>query len=158
MVIKPDDVRAFLSGQRIVVVGASDDASSFGRTILRTFRSKGYDTIPVNRCADTVDGLRCYHDVREVPGPVDGVVIVVTPGDAAEVVRACGARDVRRVWLFKGLGGAGAVSDEALALCEELGITVVPGACPMMFLEPVGWFHRLHRAARHANGSLARAS
>jgi hypothetical protein len=31
-------------------------------------------------------------------------------------------------------------------------------ACPLMFLEPVGWFHRVHRSLRHANKSLAKAS
>lgn len=39
------------------------------------------------------------------------------------------------------------------------GYDVVAGACPLMFLEPVGWFHRVHRAVRRANGALvARAA
>ena len=41
-----------------------------------------------------------------------------------------------------------------MALCHEAGVDVVEGACPMMFLEPVGWFHRLHRSMRHVNHSL----
>ena len=58
------------------------------------------------------------------------------------------------MWLFKGIGGPGALSDEVVRLCEDNGIDVVAGACPLMFLEPVGWFHRLHRSARRHNGSL----
>lgn len=40
------------------------------------------------------------------------------------------------------------------------GIDVVAGAgaCPLMFLEPVRGAHRVHRALRRANRSLARAS
>ena len=68
------------------------------------------------------------------------------------------AQGVESVWLFKGIGGSGAVTDEAMALCAENGLTVVAGACPLMFLEPVGWFHRLHRGVRRLNGSLATAS
>jgi hypothetical protein len=50
------------------------------------------------------------------------------------------------------------MSEEAVHLCRDHRVSVVAGACPLMFLEPVGWFHRLHRAARRLNGSLARAS
>jgi predicted CoA-binding protein len=98
------------------------------------------------------------HDLASVPGNVDGVVVMVGPARSAEVVRACAARGVERVWLFRGLGGPGAVSDDAVRLCSDHRIDVVIGACPLMFLEPVGWVHRLHRAARHANGSLERAA
>ena len=61
---------------------------------------------------------------------------------------------IDHIWLFKGLGGPGALSDDALAVCEDRGLDVVAGACPLMFLEPVGGFHRLHRAARKARHHL----
>jgi hypothetical protein len=61
------------------------------------------------------------------------------------------------VWLFKG-AAPGAVSDEAVQLCRDHNIAVIPGACPLMFLEPVHGVHRVHRALRHANRSLAKAS
>jgi predicted CoA-binding protein len=85
------------------------------------------------------------------------VIVMVGQDRAAGVVRQAVTRGVGHVWLFKGLGGDGAVSDEALALCEQHGIEVVAGACPLMFLEPVGWFHRIHRSARRHNGSLRAA-
>ena len=78
-------------------------------------------------------------------------------GEAAVgVVRACAARGVSHVWLFKGLGGRGADSDAA-ARVRRHDIAVVAGACPLMFLEPVGLVHRLHRSARRANRSLVRS-
>jgi hypothetical protein len=83
---------------------------------------------------------------------------MVSQAKSADVVRACAERGVTRVWLFKGLGGRGSVSDEAVELCEQHGIEAVAGACPLMFLEPVGWFHRLHRTMRQLNGSLTKAS
>jgi uncharacterized protein len=75
---------------------------------------------------------------------------------AADVVRAAAERGITRVWLFKGLGAPGAVSEEALDECASHGMKVVAGACPLMFLEPVGGLHRLHRAVRRVNGSLGR--
>ena len=42
------------------------------------------------------------------------------------------SRCAARVWLFKGLGGPGALSDEAVQLCHDNKIDVVAGACPLM--------------------------
>ena len=152
--VSNESVSRFLGGRRLAVIGASDDSSNFGGTIYRAFRDHGYTVVAVNPMCDTVAGDRCYHALAAVPGPIDGAVIMVSQAKAADVVRACVERDVPRVWLFKGLGGPGALSDEAVRICDEEGIDVVAGACPLMFLEPVGLFHRFHRGIRRLDGSL----
>jgi hypothetical protein len=50
------------------------------------------------------------------------------------------------------------VSEEALAVAHEHGLEVVAGACPLMFLEPVGWIHRVHRAARRMKRDVSTAA
>jgi uncharacterized protein len=157
-VIDPRVPQEFLAQRRIAVVGASDAKDSFGGTIYQELRDHGHDPVAVNPSADTVRGDPCYPDLASVPGDLDGVIVMVHRDRAADVVRDCVAKGVPRVWLFKGVGGAGAVSEEAVELCREHGIAVVPGACPLMFLEPVAWFHRVHRRMRRMNRSLARAS
>jgi len=151
-------IEAFLSGHRFAVVGASDDRRNFGNTVYRAMKDHGYDVVPVHQSAMQVEGDRCYADLHDVPGDLDGVVVMVGPARAAEVVRACADRGVRQVWLFKGIGAPGAVTEEALEVCRERGIDVVAGACPMMFLEPVSLFHKVHRGIRRLKGSLEVAS
>ena len=155
--IETSAAERFLSGRRFAVVGASDDDRSFGKTVYTELRDRGYEVVPVNRRGETVAGDRCYPSVGALPAPVDGVVVMVGRDDAVDVVRDCVEQGVPRVWLFKGLGAPGSVSAEAVSLCEDNGIDVVAGACPLMFLEPVGWFHKIHRGMRHLNGSLSRA-
>jgi len=147
-------IEAFLSGHRLAVVGASDDPKSFGRTVYRAFREHGYDVTAVHPTAQVVDGDPCVDSLAAVPGPIDGVVVMVGAERAVEVVDQAIALGVGRVWLFKGLGSPGAVSHAAVDACRSHGVDVVAGACPLMFLEPVGWSHRVHRAARRHNGSL----
>jgi len=144
----------FLQGHRIVVVGASDDPKNFGGTIYRALRDHGYATTPVHPTADTVAGDPTHRSFDTIFAPIDGVVVMVPAPAALEVVRACVERGVRNVWLFKGIGAAGAMSDEAVALCRDNGINVVEGACPLMFLEPVGIAHRVHRSVRHLSHAL----
>jgi predicted CoA-binding protein len=155
--IDPKVAQDFLTQRRLAVVGASDVPKSFGRTVYCAMRDHGRDVVAVNPNCETVAGDPCYADLAKVPGAVDGVVVMVHRDRAAAVVRAAAARGITRVWLFRGLGSPGAVSDDALEECARRGMEVVAGACPLMFLEPVGGFHRLHRAARRMNGSLEKA-
>jgi predicted CoA-binding protein len=152
--IDPTVAEDFLEQRRLAVVGASDDPKNFGRTVYCALRDHGCEVVAVNPNAETVAGDRCYPDLAKVPGDVDGVVVMVSRDRAADVVRAAAARGITRVWLFRGLGSPGAVSEDALEACAVHGVEVVAGACPLMFLGPVGWFHRVHRAARRMNGSL----
>ena len=83
---------------------------------------------------------------------------MVKPADAVAIVRERLALQVDHIWLFEGIGGPGAWSDEAVELCRKAHVDVVEGACPLMFLEPVGVGHRIHRGLRRLHGSLAHAA
>jgi uncharacterized protein len=155
--IDPRLATEFLAQRRLAVVGASDAPNSFGGTIYGELKDHDHDVVAVNPNAETVHGDPCYPSLDAVPGDLDGVIVMVHRDRAADVVRACAAKGVPRVWLFKG-AGVGAVSDEAVELCHQHGMTVVPGACPLMFLEPMAWIHRVHRGMRRMNRSLARTA
>ena len=155
--IDPLTVEDFFAHRRLAVVGVSDQRDNFARTVYQQLGDRGYEVVAVNPRVATVAGDTCYPNLASVPGDLDGVIVMVNPEATVEVVRDAAALGIHRVWLFKGLGGPGAVSDEAVELCHQQGIQFIAGACPMMFLEPVGWFHRLHRGMRRRNGSLAHA-
>ena len=156
--INDADVQRFLSLKRIAVVGVSDDPKSFGNVIFREMRAHGRDVVPIHPTTELVEDVPCYPDLADVPGEIDGVIIMVPPDRAVAVVDACAAKGIKDVWLFKGVGGPGAVSDEVLAQCATHGMQVVAGACPLMFLEPVGGVHKFHRVLRRWNGALEKAA
>jgi predicted CoA-binding protein len=151
-------VNEFLAQRHIAVVGASDIKGSFAKTVYRELRAHGYDVVPVNPTATSVDGDRCFPDLASVPGVIDGALVMVNRNVSASVVADCAARGIQRVWLFKGLGGTGAVSDDAVRIAREHGMSLVEGACPLMFLEPPAWIHRVHRFVRRRNGALTDAA
>lgn len=145
----------FLGAGRLAVVGASDARDSFGRTIYTELRDRSTDVVPVHPSVATVAGDPCYDSLAAVPGELDGAIVMVAAPASVDVVRDAAERGVPRVWLFQGVGGPGAASPEAVAAARELGLEVVPGACPLMFLEPTAWIHRAHRAIRRARGRIA---
>jgi acyl-CoA synthetase (NDP forming) len=146
--------RRFLEGRRIAVVGASDEKGNFGATIAKALRDHGTDVVLVHPSARPVDAMASYVDISAVPGDLDGAILVVPPSASLGVVEACVAKGVPAVWFFRGLGAPGSRSPEALAAAEAAGLEVIAGACPLMFLEPVTWFHRVHRRARRARHAV----
>lgn len=148
-----DAASEFLSHRRIAVAGVSRGKPDAANYIYRKLRDSGYETFAVNPAADQVEGDACYHTVVEIPGGVDGVVVVTHPAAAPAVVADCAAAGVRRVWIHRAIG-AGSLSAQAVAACETAGIAVIAGGCPMMFLEPVDVGHRCMRAVMRWTGRL----
>ena len=142
----------FLAQHRIAVVGASDKSGDFATVIAGELQDHGYEAVRVGRSGPKGG----FTSLAEVPGSVDGVVVMVGPFAAADVVEEAAALGITRVWLFKGVG-KGSCSDAAVAAAKEHGMTVVEGACPLMFLEPVKSVHRFHRGIRRLEGRYPKA-
>ena len=141
-------IEEFLTQHHIAFVGASRDSKQFGNAVYRHLRDGGRTMYPVHPEAVEIEGDPAFARVADVPDPVDGVIVMVKPDAAEQVVREAIDRGVPRVWLHRGVG-TGAVSERAVELCRAAGVAVVDGACPLMFAEPVGAFHKLHRLISH---------
>lgn len=134
----------FLSGHRIALVGVSANPSDFSRAILRELVAHGYDIVPVRPGAGEIEGRTAYPRLQDVPGTLDGALVMTSPSVSVQVAHDCAEAHVPRVWFHRG-AGQGAVSEEAIAYCREQGMQVVPGRCPLMFLgDHPAFVHRLH--------------
>jgi len=111
--------------------------------IYRRFREVGYTVFAVNPNADEVEGDVCYHDLKS---RVDAVVIATRPEATDELVHQCAAAGIHRVWMHNGIHSLGtSVSDSAVEYCNQHNISVIAGACPLMFGKPSDGFHRFMR-------------
>ncbi len=139
----------FVSHKTLGVVGVSRDTKKFGYMVFDELRKKGYKAYPVNPNAAELHGEKCYPSITALPKDTEGVVIVVPPAKAEELVKESHARGINQVWLQQG-----AESKAALAYCEQNKINVIGGECIMMYLEPVGSFHGFHRFFRKLFGGM----
>jgi len=141
-------IEEFLTQPHLAFVGASRDSKQFANAVYRHLRDGGRILYPVHPVAAEIEGDTAFPRIATVPDPVDGVIVMVRPDAAEQVVREAIERGVPRVWLHRGVG-TGAVSERAVELCRDAGVAVVDGACPLMFATPVGGVHRLHRLISH---------
>ena len=145
-------IRDFLGQKRVAIAGVSRQEKDFSRALFRELRSRGYDVVPVNPEAREIEGAACFARVSDISPIVDSV-LVMTPAPLTDaIVHDCATAGVRRVWLYRA-GGKGAVTAEAVRFCEDNGISVIPGECPMMFLPGGAWFHRFHGLLKKVAGS-----
>lgn len=139
-----DAAATFLSQTRIAVAGVSRRGDTAANVIYKKLRDSGYDVYPVNPNADTVEGDACFRSLAAIPGGVDAVVIGTPPAAVLGLVEECAELGIEHVWMHRSLAG-GSVNDEAVRFCEEQGISVIPGSCPMMYCEPVDPAHKCIR-------------
>ena len=151
-------VREFLAQKRIAVAGVSRAATDEAANLIyRKLRGAGYQVFAVNPHAAIVEGDDCYPNLAAIPDGVGAVVVATHPDVASAVVRQCVDLGIGHVWMHRSFG-RGSVAEEAVALCEENGVQVIPGGCPMMFLDPVDIGHRCMRWFLGLTGKLPRAA
>jgi predicted CoA-binding protein len=135
----------FLANKRIAVTGVSRNPEGHGSNVVyQRLRERGYEVFAVNPNAEQVEGDRCFHDLKSIPGGVGAVVIGTRPESAEATMRECADLGIKHVWMHRSIGG-GSVSAAATAYGRQQGISVIPGGCPLMF-EPVS--DGAHKAMR----------
>lgn len=127
-------VDGFLAEKRIAVVGVRTTTEDAANSIYKKFKDHGYEVFAVNPNAAEYKGDPCYPSVKDIPGGVGAAMIVLKPEMSAEVVKDFPEAGVRHVWMHRSIGNS--VSEEAIQICRENGISVIPGGCPMMFVSP----------------------
>ena len=145
------DIQDFLSQKTIAMAGASRDAKSFSAIASRELKAKGYRVLPVNPSAASIGGETCYPSLSALPEKVGGVLVFTNPSQTEKVVRDAAAQGINRVWLQQGTQ-----SEESVAFCLQNGMQVVSGKCILMFAEPVGAFHGVHRWFARLFGQVPR--
>lgn len=136
-------VNDFLAQKKIAVVGVSDKRETGCNLGYRKFKEGGYTVSAVNPHLTTFDGDPCYPDLRSIPEKPDAVFILANPRVTEQIVQQCVDLGVRHVWMHCMMGtkpglaaGTSSVSQDAVRMCREHGIAVIPGACPNQYLKP----------------------
>jgi predicted CoA-binding protein len=153
-------VQDFLAQKRIAVVGVSDKRETGCNLAYRQFKQAGYSVTAVNPRISTFEGAPCYPDLQSVPEKPDAVFILANPKVTDLIVQQCVDLGIKHVWMHCMMGtrpGLAAnmtsVSQDAVRVCHEHGIAVIPGSCPNQFLNP-DFGHRMMRVMWRALGFM----
>ena len=136
-------VKDFLAQKKIAVVGVSNKRETGCNASYRRFKEAGYQVFAVNPHITSFDGDPCYPDLKSLPQKPEAVFILANPKVTEQIVSQCVDLGIKHVWMHCMMGtkpGLAAsmtsVSPQAVQMCRENGIAVIPGSCPNQFLKP----------------------
>lgn len=140
------------------MVGVSDTRESGCNLAYRNFKAAGHTVYAVNPRLTTFAGDPCYPHLSATPEKAEAVFILTNPKITDQIVQQCIDLGIRYVWMHCLLGtrpglvpNVTSVSPNAVRLCRDHGITVIPGSCPNQFLRP-DFGHSLMRVTCRALG------
>ena len=145
----------FLAQKRIAVAGVSQENSQTpANRIYHRLKSAGHEVFAVNPRLEKFEGEPCYPRLQAIKGGVDGVVIVTRPDATEQIVQDCSDAGVQRVWMHQSTARGTSVSPAAVTYCREHDISVIAGACPMMYGKGVDFGHACMRWVLGLTGGL----
>ena len=81
--------------------------------------------------------------MKSLPEKPDAVFILANPKVTDQIVQQCVDLGVKHVWMHCMMGtkpglatSMSSVSSDAVRMCRENGIAVIPGSCPNQFIKP----------------------
>ena len=133
-------VQEFLGKKRIAIWGVEDGKADPGQWVAGKIRKQGIEVIAVNpKFADNTSQQRAS-SLTKVDPPVEAVLVYVDRPQTMEAVDDCLAADIPLVWLHDALS-PGAATPEAINKLRAGDRRVIPGLCPMLYLQPVDPAH-----------------
>lgn len=143
----PQSLNAILRPNNVAVIGASDTPSRIGGRPVHSMKAMGYAgaIYPVNPKRETIQGLKAFASIRDVPGPVDCAVIAVPASVAVETIRDCAETGVKSAVVFtsgfaeQGADGEAAQAEIGAIACDS-GMRVVGPNCLGVFTVSEGWY------------------
>jgi predicted CoA-binding protein len=110
----------------VAVIGASNERAKYGNRAVRAYLRQGWTVYPVNPTETTVEGLKAFARITDIPGPVDRATVYVPPAVGQTLLAGIKTKGVRELFL-----NPGAESDALLAEAERLGLEPIQ-ACSIV--------------------------
>ena len=109
-----------MSKPTVAIVGASADRNKFGNKSIHAHQRAGYDVYPVNPKEETIEGLKCYKSVAEIPVALDRVSLYLPPQVGIKVLDDLAKKGCKEFWV-----NPGAESAELIEKAQSLGLNTI---------------------------------
>ena len=142
----------FKEAKNIAIAGVSRTSKGkWGNALMAELTKLGKTIYPVNPNTDSIDSIKCYNTVKDLPADVDSLIIATRPEATFQLVKEAKESGIKRVWMQRG-SGKGSATPEAIEFCKNNNLDYVYGLCPMMTFGSGG--HKFHLWVRKTIGRL----
>ena len=104
----------------VAVIGASKDRSKYGNKAVRAYLLNDFKVYPVNPKEETIEGLKAYRSILEIPEEVDRATLYVPPKVGLKVIEEIAEKGVKELYF-----NPGSESDELVEKARKLGLNPI---------------------------------
>jgi acetyltransferase len=125
----------------VALIGATPRPGSVGSKVMENLASGGFKgpIWPVNPGHDSIEDLRCYASIADLPGPPDLAVIATPPDTVPSLVGELGARGTRAALvLTAGIGDKGGLRQAMLDAAQPTCLRVIGPNSFGLFVPGIG--------------------
>jgi acyl-CoA synthetase (NDP forming) len=137
----------FFNPRSVAVIGATKKVDKAGHVIFKNFATnkergvfKG-ELYPVNPGEDSILGFRCYKSLRQIPGEVQLIVVIVPAKVVPSIMEEAAAKKVKTAIIissgFKEVGNKD-LEDQVTAAAKKGGIRVLGPNCLGVYFSKTG--------------------
>ena len=106
----------------VAVLGASANRNKYGNKAVRAYQRLGYEVYPINLNEHTIEGVRCYTSVRDLPVVPDKLLVYLPPETVLHLMPEIVEKGCGEFWL-----NPGTESDAVLFDAEKFGLNCIQG-------------------------------
>lgn len=141
--VRNDVPLEYFNPRSVAVIGASDDPTKMGYAVMHNLLHFPGQLYPVNNKRDTIQGLKAYPTINDIPAPVDMAVITVPAMYVPQVIEECGQKGVNMAVVitagFKEMGEDGkALEERIVAIANRYGTRIIGPNCLGLIVPPRG--------------------
>jgi len=112
--------------ETVAIIGASNDRGKFGNKAVRAYLKQGYTVFPVNPKEETIEGIKAYKSILEIPDEVDRVSVYLPPKLTVAVLDEIARKGTKALFLNPGSESEAAVEKaRALGLDPILACSII---------------------------------
>jgi len=113
------NMNKMLNLKRWALLGATTDTTRFGYKIFRELEDRGYTVYGINPKYDSIDGIKLYKSIEELPELIDGINVIVNPKITLEALPKIKAKGIKNVWFQPG-----SFNEEVIEEAKKLGFKI----------------------------------
>lgn len=155
-------IRPLIAPKSIAILGASDDPGRIGGKPIDYSRRSGFagPIYPVNPNRETVQGLKAYASVTDLPEPVDCAIVAVPSKFVVQSIQDCADKGVKSCLVFSAgfseMGEEGVAAQLAVAdIAKQTGLRIQGPNCLGLFNASIGWYATFSTAFERNLGKIS---
>ena len=141
----------FLSSNTIAIAGVSRNPKKFGYMVYSELKQKGFNVLPMNPKVDSIDGDKCYSDIKALPLSPEALIILTPKKETDMIVQQSIEQGIRNIWIQQG-----SETKQTMDMISSAAGNFITGECIFMFVEPVKGIHSFHRFVNKLFGAYPR--